>query len=302
MRFGFLLFAAALCNLAIAAAPREVYYAGSLTPLNITPTFDKGYLFVYAGHEINVFGPDGTQLFGISAQVALAKVSSIENAAADTDGTIAGAVTYYPDGSRSREGGGVAVFDRSGKQVRFFDTGRYHATQIAFGPDHSIWTLGCPSAQHWDDDFFILRNYSQDGEELGHFLPRSSFDAAPDPIGPEIGTWQLRVIRDRVGAIIYESPVYRQNQKNRAVVWVETDLRGQELGRWEVGANPAPQAFTESGNLYIREGKSVSVFDRAAKAWRKVALSADGILLGADGDNLVFLQGQNTLQWVAAEQ
>jgi hypothetical protein len=50
MRVPSLLFAAALCHLAIAAGPREVYYAGSLTPLNITPTFDKGYLFAYAAH------------------------------------------------------------------------------------------------------------------------------------------------------------------------------------------------------------------------------------------------------------
>jgi len=297
-----LLCAAVLCHLAIAAAPREVSYAGSLTPLNITPTFDKGYLFVYAGHEINVFGPDGTQLFGVSAQVANAEVVNIDNAAVDTDGTIAGAVSYSPDGSSRSEGGGVVVFDRSGKQVRFFDTGRYHPTQIAFGPDHSIWTLGWPGTQHWNDDFSILRNYSQDGQELGHFLPRSSFDREPDPIGPEIGTWQLRVIGDRVGAVIYESPVYREDEKNRAMVWVETDLKGRELGRWEVGANPAPQAFTESGGLYIREGKSVSVFDRATKAWRRVPISADGILLGADGDNLVFLQNPSTLRWVPAGQ
>jgi hypothetical protein len=208
------------------------------------------------------------------------------------------------DGTSKTEGGGIAVFDSSGKQVRFFDTGRFHPTQVAFGPDHSIWTLGSPGSQirRWDDDFSILRNYSRDGQELGHFLPRSSFDAEPDPVGPEVGMWQLRLIRDRVGAIIYESPVYRQGEKNHAMVWVETDLKGQELGRWEVGAHPAPQAFTESGNLYIRESKSVSVFDRATKAWRRVAISADGILLGADGDNLVFLQGPNTLRWVAAGQ
>lgn len=300
MRLPVLLCAATLCHLAIAAAPREVNYAGSLTPLNITPTFDKGYLFVYAGHEINVFGPDGTQLYGISAQVENAKIVSIDNAAVDTDGTIAGAVSYSADGSSRSEGGGIAVFDQSGKQVRFFETGRYHPTQIAFGPDHSIWTLGWPGVQHWEDDFFILRNYSKDGEELGHFLPRSSFDREPDPIGPEIGAWQLRVIGGRVGAVIYESPVYRQEQKYRAMVWVETDLKGQELGRWEVGANPAPEAFTKSGRLYMREGQSVSIFDRSTKTWRRVAVSADGILQGADGDNLVFLKGSNTLRWVPA--
>ena len=300
MRLPVLVCAAVLCHLAIAAAPREVSYAGSLTPLNITPTFDKGYLFVYAGHEIDVFGPDGTQLFGIAAQVENAKTVSMDNAAVDADGTLAGAVRYSVDGTSRGEGGGIALFDASGKQVRFFDTGGYHPTQIAFGPDHSLWTLGWPGAQHGDDAFFVLRNYSRDGEELGHFLPRSSFDREPDPIGPEIGMWQLRVIGDRVGAVMYESPVYRNGQKYHAMLWVETDLKGRELGRWEVGADPAPQAFTQSGGLYIRDGKQVSVFDRNAKAWRRVPISADGTLLGADGDNLVFLQGPNTLRWVPA--
>jgi len=39
------------------------------------------------------------------------------------------------------EGGGIALFDRSGKQPRFFDTGQYLPTQVC-APDHSIWTLG----------------------------------------------------------------------------------------------------------------------------------------------------------------
>jgi len=304
MRLGFLLFATALCHLAIAAAPREVYYAGSLTPLNITPTFDKGYLFVYDAHQIEVFGPDGARLYGISAQVGNCKLVSIENAAVDTDGTIVGAVMYSPDGTSIKEGGGIAVFDQSGKQVRFLDTGRYHPTQIAFGPDHSIWTLGWPGSQarRWDDDFFILRNYSQDGQELGHFLPRYSFDREPDPVGPEIGMWQLRVIGDRVGAVIYETPVYREGQNNRPMVWVETNLKGQELGRWEVGANPEPRAFTQSGGLYRSEGSSVSIFDCATKAWRKIATPAEGDLLGADRGSLVFLKGANTLRWVPAGQ
>lgn len=304
MRLPSLLLASALCHLAIAAAPREVYYPGLLTPLNIVPTFDKGYLFVYDAHKIDVFGPDGSLLYGISAQVGNAKVVNILNADADTDGTIAGAVEYARDGTSRTEGGGIAVFDASGKQVRFFNTGLYFPTQVAFGPDHSIWTLGWPGSQvrRCPDDFLILRNYSQDGQELGAFLARSSLDPHPDPIGPMVGLWELRVMGDRVGAVIYKSSIYGPDEiAGKDMLWVETDLKGKELGRWSIGAK-SPQAFTQSGGLYTRMGGSLSIFDRGIKTWRKVAAPAEGILLGADGDSLVFLKDTNTLRWIPVGQ
>lgn len=300
-----LLFAVTLGNLGMAAAPREIYYQGLLEPLNITPTFDKGYVFEYDRQKVWVFGPDGSRLFSISAEIANCKLANIDNAAVDSDGTIAGAVMYSMDATAKNEHGGIAVFDRSGKQVWFFDTGAYHPTQIAFGPDHSIWALGWPGTQtrEWRDDFLILRNYSQQGQELGAFLPRSSFDEHPNPVGPMTGMWELRVIGDRVGAAIYRSPIYRPEEGPRQVLWLETDLKGKELGRWTIPAGHAPQAFTESGALYTHEGHAVSVFDRMAQAWRTVATPAEGILLGADGDDLVFLiRGTSTLRWVAAEQ
>jgi len=150
MRVESLFLAAAICHAVIAATPVDVYYPGSLTPLNITPTFDKGYLFVYEAHKIDVFGPNGSHLYDVTAVVPDAKVVHIINAAADADGVTAGAVEIAFDGTSRTEHGGIAVFDSSGKQVCFFDTGTYFPTQVAFGPDHSIWTLGWsgqPSSQ-----------------------------------------------------------------------------------------------------------------------------------------------------------
>jgi uncharacterized protein (TIGR03435 family) len=48
MRLPSLLFAAALCHPAIAAASRDVYYAGVLTPLNVVPRLLFGILFLVA--------------------------------------------------------------------------------------------------------------------------------------------------------------------------------------------------------------------------------------------------------------
>src|SRR5215469_10159386 len=54
---------------ALAAASdseREVVYRGdSLTPMNITPTFDNGYLVVYDRSNVALYTPDGTRAYRI---------------------------------------------------------------------------------------------------------------------------------------------------------------------------------------------------------------------------------------------
>jgi len=302
MRLPFLLLAATLCNTAFAAESREVYYQGFLVPQSIVPTFDKGYLLVYDFEKIDVYAPDGSPLYSVSAEVPNAKTANIQNAAADVDGTMAGAV-YYARG-RTR-GGGIVLFDRFGKQTRFFDTGQYWPTQVCFAPDHTIWTLGWQGfeASREKDDYFILRNYSQDGQELGAFLPRSSFEPEPVPIGPKTGLWQLRIVNGRIGALFYGSSPLGPGQKSRPMQWVEVDLKGKVLGRWEVGAELSPEAFTQSGALYTHSRDAVLMFDRSTKAWRRVAGTPPGFLLGAQGDSLVFeVRGTSTLRWLPASQ
>jgi len=283
---------------ALAAEARDVYYQGDVAPLNIMPTFDKGYLVVYdRDHKINVYAPGGSPLYSASAQVPNTDWADIENAAVDTDGTLAGAIEHRR--LKHESSGGIVLFDRTGTQIRFIDTGQYLPTQVCFAPDHSIWTIGWQGHVGKNEDYFILRDYSQEGNELGAFLPRSSFDAEPDPVGPVTGGWQLRTSNARVGAIFYVSSILGKWQKPRSVgQWVETDLKGKETGRWDFAARLL--AFTQSGALYGQE-HDVAVFDRATSSWRPVAGMPDGNLLGADGDSLVFsLRGQNILRWVPA--
>jgi hypothetical protein len=244
-------------------------------------------------------------LYSVSAQLPNTKVANIQNAAADTDGTTVAAVEYSRDGTSRTAGGGIALFDRSGKQTGFFDTGQYLPTQVCFAPNHSIWTLGWrgDKASRETDDYFILRNYSQDGQEIGAFLPRSSFEPGQAPIGPMTGLWELRITNDRIGAVFYASSTLRAGQSRRAMQWIEVDLKGKVLGRWEVGAEWQPRAFTQSAALYTQNGDAVLVFDRSTKAWRPVAGTPAGFLLGADGDSLVFeARGTSTLRWVRASQ
>jgi hypothetical protein len=306
MRLPFLFLAATLCNAAFAAESREVYYQGFLVPQSIVPTFDKGYLLVYDFEKIDMYAPDGSHLYSVSAEVPNAKIANIQNAAADVDGTMAGAVEYSRDGTSRTIGGGIAVFDRSGKQLRFVDTGRYWPTQVCFAPDHTIWTLGWQGFQATldNDDYFILRNYSQDGQELGAFLPRSSFEPEPVPVGPITGGWpQLQIVNDRIGALFYGSSPLGPGQSSRPMRWIEVDLKGKVLGRWELGAEWPPRAFTQSGALYAQDSDAVLVFDRSTKAWRRIAGTPPGFLLGADGDSLVFeVRGTSVLRWASASQ
>ena len=302
MRLPFLFLAGTLCNAALAAEPREVYYQGFLVPQSIVPTFDKGYLLVYNFEKIDVYAPDGSPLYSVSAEVPNAKIANIQNAAADVDGTMAGAVYYARERAR---GGGIVLFDRSGRQTRFFDTGKYWPTQVCFAPDHTIWTLGWqgPETSGPHDDYFVLRNYSQDGQELGAFLPRSTFEPESDPVGPMIGGWRLRIMNNRIGAVFYGGMILGPRHKSRPMQWIEVDLKGKVLGLWEVGAEWPPEAFTQSGALYTHSGDAVLVFDRSTKAWRPVAGTPAGFLLGADGNSLVFeVRGTSRLRWVPARQ
>ena len=282
---------------AATAQVRDVHYQGNLTPLNIAPTFDHGYLVVYdRDRRIGVFRPDGALIYKVAAQVPGADWANIENAAVDSDGTMAAAIRGVSAPGVAR-GGGIALFDRTGIQTRFFDTGDFLPTQLAFGPDHSIWTIGWlgEGTASLTADYRILRNYAQDGRQLGAFLPRASFPysqySGREPlIMPMVGLWELRVANERVEAILH-----------RPNLWVQTDLNGQEKGRWDIALNGRPTAVTH-GRAWRREGRQLQAFDRATGVWRAVAFDApEGTLLGAEGNSLVFLlRDGNTLRWVPA--
>jgi len=50
------------------AQTHDVHCQGSLTPLNVTPTFDHGFVVVYdRDHTIDVYAPDGSLRFKASA-------------------------------------------------------------------------------------------------------------------------------------------------------------------------------------------------------------------------------------------
>lgn len=117
-------------------------------------------------------------------------------------------------------------------------------------------------------------------------------------VGPFVGHWRLRAIRDRIGAAL--------NLGSFKAAWVELNLRGDLIGEWTYtssrGEGVMPSAFASNGLLYGErwiENKPVgiSVFDKSTSTWKPVTSLPHGHLLGSDGLRLVYQRGDQ-LQWV----
>lgn len=185
---------------------------------NLMPALYNGYLYTIGPrHVLTLFPSDGRQVLTLPL-IGNDNVS-IRNAAIDSDTTIALS-------RRDEAGSGIELRDAFGNLLHSINTGRYVPEHLAFGEDHTIWSLGWqyPARQ----DYMILRHYSRDGKEMGAYLPRSLFPAGLEP--GSIG-WQNRAITvtgDRVGVQVYSG-----NPGNK-MEWVELDLRRQAL--WTVAA------------------------------------------------------------------
>ena len=82
---------------------------------------------------------------------------------------------------------------------------------------------------------------------------------------------------------------------------MELDLDGKEIGRWTLGAErdgPGDQmAFTEDGRLFVRWREQLLELDRKNAAWKPASVQHRALLLGAEGNQLVYAEG-NGLRFV----
>jgi len=267
------------------------------------PTFDQGYLLFtqqMGGPGFEVFGPDGLLRFFTSVENPHgARVTSV---AADSDGSVAAGFAFLGQQGIS---GGIAYFDSSGKQTQFVDTGKYMPAHVCFDRNHSLWTFGWqrdPSTDYDETrDYMMFRKYSG-GKEMGRYGPRSIMPARGlNPGAPSLGLWRLRVADDRIGAIA-DSGATSENP-----VWIELGLDGHVIGTWPMGRDlRGGLAFTSSGRLCRQTpaGKAklsgIECLDRNSGSWKHAGdAPVQGLLLGADGDELVFSRGDGviTLHW-----
>ena len=272
---------------ALTEEPARVVTFGRSYLSDPLPASDKGYLlFLDHSNGVEVWGPDGQLAFQTRVNNPLS--SYVMSAAIDRDGSVAVGLAY----DRS---GGIAVLDRSGKQVRFTETGRYLPAHICFDSNHNLWTFGwqrdgVQSDAEDAEDYMLFRKYSPDGKQLGAFVSRSLFPRPGlSPGSPSGGLWRLRVSDDRVGAVAYAGRTSETHE------WIELSLEGRLIGRWKTGPGKSGgMAFTSSNALCRQridhELSQLECFDRESKAWKPSGNDSPyfGILLGADGNDLIF--------------
>jgi hypothetical protein len=209
--------------------------------------------------------------------------------AADSDGL---AVRAYHDRHFQ---GRIDLLDPAGIVIRSVDTGSYEATRLTFAPDHSIWTVGYIYPHNSSSaDFNVVRHYARTGEKLGEAVPWSQIEGennAYTALQGIIGASRLFAASDRIGFVALSN---WGNSK-----WVEVAFSGAVLGQYNLGSYDrecfSPHAMTANGNVYgqISNHRALAgygVLDRAKGGWVKVTDCPEGLLIGADGDRLVFAE------------
>jgi hypothetical protein len=267
------------------AGASDVWIQGNLAPRNMVPTFDHGYLAVYANGGIEVYAPDGTSAMRIDDTAG----ASVVNVDIDSDGTVALARRGHQTRTAAAAGG-IAIFSPDGSPAGVIATGTYIPAHVCFAPDHSIWIVGDEDFKHGQPpDYFLLRHYSREGQLIGQYFPKSSFSPEARFTQVIVGGWKLRIADGRVGFSV-------EQEHGRS--WVEADLTGKEIGRWTMPEASRPVAMTESGTVYAA-GRELSVLDRSSGSWKPVPAPSGGLLLGAEGDTLVFeVRGTNQIHRV----
>jgi hypothetical protein len=276
------------------AVDRQVIYQGDLSPLNIVPAFDHGYVIVWDRNTdgakqlktISVFGPNGSRLYQTAIGVPNQKYISLLNGAADTDGTVA--VVFS-------EPGGFAVLDPTGRQIHTVLTAPYSPSQICFAPDHSIWLEGAEGLG--GAEYMIFRKYSPDGHELGRFVSSSKF-AAKVPAVTSIGGRAIRASANGIVALVLED---QPRPHPPLMQWVKLDFEGNLVGQPGQHRYFFPWTLTPTGTIYAKEGGKFVFLDNVSGKWQESSLPRPGSLAGADENGLVFeLPDHRTFEWVAA--
>jgi hypothetical protein len=294
---------------------REVVYGGiGAIGGQIIPLYDKGYL-VYLHHpsdRLQVFRPDTQLAYDIQPACPTSGPCSPGSNAVTSNGVVALGYGYTSDaGIRV---GGIRILDPQGKSLRFIETDGYIPQSLAFDKDDNLWTLGWQRDAVLRDyeskqEYNLIRKYSQDGKLLGSYMPRHAMwpgkKSGPGSTGR--GFWSMMAAKDRIAALVHES--HADNEPEL----LEWDLNGNMLTRTVLPRRLyGGKAYTASGRLYARHrstgtGHELKVLDTAIGTWTTVAdnlpaeLRSNGLLLGANGDELVYQFGPGNLRLMYAK-
>jgi|SRR5579862_2854546 len=271
---------------------REITSQAMLFGGGLTPGFYQGYvIFFDDGHRnhISLYSPDGQPFLEKDIQEQTAP--SVMSIAVDRDGTVAASWAGFD--TNNKRCAGIDFLSRKGNEIKSINTGFYLAAHLAFGEGHDLWTFGwerdADDPEKAAQDYMTVRKYSND-LEVGKYLPRSLFRGGLDPACLSDQGRILTVARDRVGVLACAGSTSEQRE------WVEMDFIGKPLGRWRV--DPAYRIVaTGDGHVYAQtntENSNLFLLDRPSATFKSVEWKPIGILFGADGDELVFLDSWNT--------
>jgi hypothetical protein len=257
--------------------------------------YSNGYLLSWDSPQytqVTVYGRDAKPAFSAPEQTG---DSSDVMWSVDSDGVVAGAYwARHPMEVR------IYLLDLSGKVTSTISTGSYIPQQIVFAPDHTIWTAGFIAGNDGTHDFNVLHHYARTGEELGQALSWSAIggDLKRPVIEGIRGGQLLYIANDRIG---WNATLHYGSR-----TWIEVSFSGVLLGKYDLktpdGLSLMTVAMTASGNAYagiiskIHSAVRFAVLDRSKGVWQKVVGDPGGVLIGSEGDSLVFsnLDGART--------
>ena len=305
-----------LCALRAEQPVRELTTRAVPFTDSVIPLFRHGYLILFPPGGVNgtplasimygfsAYGPEGYFAYQEILEVPGGSEPVVRDVDFDSSGSAAVGVSARTGASGIISG--ILLLDRGGRQTRFIDTGRYLPDHLGIAPDGSIWTLGWQRdavstveglVRPDREDYMIVRHFSADGKQLNAYLPRSSFPRGLEPGGAGLGVL-IGVSQDRVG-IVASSGKTSANAE-----WVELDWNGNVLERSRIDdvLRAVSLALTADDHVYLQGPKwgQVYTLDHASHTWKSLQQGV-GMLMGADGNNLVYRGENNTgpilLQW-----
>jgi hypothetical protein len=150
----------------------------------------------------------------------------------------------------------------------------------------------------------MLHKYTNDGREVGTYLPISSLPRNLNSIDT------IRVATDRIG--LFGTGTASAGRMTSMLV--EVDFQGQAFSRWNLGNLPSGgMAYTDHHGLYglqpvvKQRFQRLMFYDRDTSSWKPANDEQYPLgqrLLGADGNDLVMWDRSidPTLRWFPAPQ
>lgn len=285
-------------------------------------SWDKGHLVSFSVGEmkepVGLYDRTGKSLFESSLPFDNAVRTYVQDAAATSAGTVIAAASVV-----NRDGASADIIaEIAGSKIRrAIRTSPFYPLKVCATGNGTVWAYG----KELDDsrtaeprqDYPMLREYSFDKGQLRSALDRTTVRPPNGvPVGGASHEVQMRCNAQTVVLI---------NGATRELV--QYDLSSNRVGRWAIAPLPAGADFkhvtgaalTESGEIYV------SMYDAPRKDsltrilqlvpgtsgvadWTTVsAIHGEGnwfVLLGSDGDNLVYARGRSspTLFWSKVQQ